>query len=257
MSPMHRSEAARPEPLDREAPFEKMIGVLARLTPLDERERAAIRALPCELKFYGSGARLVEPGDPADECHLLISAFAHKEKFSGRVIRVVAINLPGEIINIEAMLGRGSDYSARTFRAGEVAAIPAEALRELVFSVPAVGRAIWLQGQMESALYREWLLNDQRRGLKGRAAHLIAETAVRLQLINADGLEATVLPLTAAEIAAALGSVELYVQRELKSLADAGAIDVTDNEVVLRDAAKLAELGDFDPQYLIGAPRVG
>ncbi|HEY7811526.1 MAG TPA: Crp/Fnr family transcriptional regulator [Allosphingosinicella sp.] len=231
--------------------------MLARLTPLEERERAAIRGLPHELRFYGSGARLVEPGDPADECHLLISAYALKEKFSGRVIRVVAINLPGEIINIEAMLGRGSDYSARTFRAGEVAAIPAEALRELVFSVPAVGRAIWLQGQVESALYREWLLNDQRRGLKGRAAHLIAETAVRLQLINADGLEDAVLPLTAAEIASALGSVELYVQRELNSLADAGAIDVTDNEVVLRDAAKLAALGDFDPQYLIGAPRAG
>jgi CRP-like cAMP-binding protein len=254
---MQRSQAERRVPLDRAAPFEKMIGVLARLTPLDERERAAIRALPYDLKLFGSGARLIEPGDPSDECHLLLDAFAHKEKFSGRVIRVVAINLPGEIINIEAMLGRGADYTARTFRAGEVAAVPAEALRELVFSVPAVGRAIWLQGQLESALYREWLLNDQRRGLKGRAAHLIAETAARLQLINAESLEDTVLPLTAAEIASALGSVTLYVERELNSLADAGAIDVTDTEVVVRDGAKLAELGDFDPQYLIGAPRAG
>jgi CRP-like cAMP-binding protein len=254
---MQPSQAERLAPPDRAAPFEKMIGVLARLTPLGERERAAIRALPHELKFCESGARLVEPGDPADACYLLLNAFAHKEKFSGRVIRVVAINLPGEIINIEAMLGRGSDYSARTFRSGEVAVIPAEALRELVFSVPAVGRAIWLQGQVESALYREWLLNDQRRGLKGRAAHLIAETAVRLQLINADGLEDTVLPLSAAEIAAALGSVTLYVQRELGSLAAAGAIEVTDTEVVVRDGAKLAELGDFDPQYLVGAPRTG
>jgi CRP-like cAMP-binding protein len=249
---MQRNDTARREPFDSAAPFERMIGFLARLTSLGERERAAIRALPHEVRYFGAGARLVESSRAAGECHLLLTAFAHKEKFSGKIIRVVAINLPGEIINIESMLGLESDYSARTFRAGEVAVIPAEALRELAFSLPAVARAMWLQSQMESALYREWLLNDQRRGLRGRAAHLIAETAARLNLINADGIEHIVLPLSAGELARALGSVPLYVQRELDGLAEAGAIEVGDDGVTVCDAARLAELGDFDPQYLVG-----
>ncbi|HEX8572431.1 MAG TPA: Crp/Fnr family transcriptional regulator [Allosphingosinicella sp.] len=249
---MHGNHSARGEPFDRAAPFERMIGALARLASFGKRERAAIRALPHELKSFGPGERLVEGGRAAGECHLLLGAFAHKEKFSGKIIRVVAINLPGEIVNIESILGLESDYSARTFRAGEVAVIPVEALRELAFSLPAVGRALWLQSQMESALYREWLLNDSRRGLRGRAAHLIAETAARLHLINSDGIEEIVLPLSAGELARALGSVPLYVQRELDGLAEAGAIEVNDEGVTVSDPAKLAALGDFDPQYLLG-----
>ena len=114
---------------------------------------------------------------------------------------------------------------------------------------------MWLQSQMESALYREWLLNDQRRGLRGRAAHLIAETAARLDLINADRIEETVLPLSPGELARALGSVPLYVQRALDGLAEAGAIEMSDQGVAVRDPGRLAELGDFDPQYLLGAHR--
>ena len=250
---MHGNHIARGKPFDRAAPFEGMIGVLARLASLGERERAAIRALPHELKFFGPGATLVEAARAAGECHLLLSAFAHKVKFTGKIIRVVAINLPGEIVNIESILGLESDYSARAFRGGEVAVIPAEALRELAFSLPEVARAMWLQSQMESALYREWLLNDQRRGLRGRTAHLIAETAARLHLIDADGIEETLLPLSAGELARALGSVPLYVHRALDGLAEAGAIEMSDQGVTVSDPARLAELGDFDPQYLFGA----
>ena len=48
---------------------------------------------------------------------------------------------------------------------------------------------------------------------------------LRLDFINADRMEETVLPLSAHEIAPALGSVGLYVQRELDSLAVADAIE--------------------------------
>jgi hypothetical protein len=54
-----------------------------------------------------------------------------------------------------------------------------------------------------------------------------AETGARLNVNNSDGVEELALPLSRGELARALGSVPLYVQRELDGLAEARAIEVS------------------------------
>jgi CRP-like cAMP-binding protein len=136
-------------------------------------------------------------------------------------------------------------------RPGEVAVIPAAALRELAFRVPGMAQALWLRSQAEAAVYREWLLNDERQDLTSRIAHLLCETDVRLQLLRTDAEEIDPLPLDGSEIAQAVAAVQIYVERVLESLEAAGAVAVTGRGVVVLDREKLAEIGDFDPQYIV------
>jgi CRP-like cAMP-binding protein len=237
---------------DAPSALDPLIGALSRLAPLSPDDRAAVASLPHEVRTLHKGAELVRHGRVESDCFVLLSAFAHKEKFAGRITRVVAINLPGELVNIESALEMESDYSASVFRAGEAAVIPAAALRELLFSSSSVARAFWLRSQAESALYREWLLNDERRGLQARLAHLICETALRLQLLNEAARSHPILPLDAAEMARAAGSVPLYVNRALAALQEAGAVSILPDGIRVQDESKLAEIGGFDAGYLAG-----
>jgi CRP-like cAMP-binding protein len=238
-----------------------MVRLLSRHSSWSDAERLEVERLPHEIRFAAKGEQLVRPGRTEKYCHLLLTAFAHKAKFSGNLRRVVAINLPGEVVNTESVLALESDYAGEILRPGEVAVIPAAALRELAFRMPGLAQALWLRSQAEAAVYREWLLNDERRDLASRIAHLLCETDVRLQLLSTDGEETDLLPLDAPEIAQAVAAVQLYVERVLEKLQAAGAVAVTDRGVVVRDREKLAEIGDFDPQYIVrshapgGAPR--
>jgi CRP-like cAMP-binding protein len=159
-----------------------------------------VEELPHEVRSVAKGTRLIRAGETQDHCYVVLSALAQKVKYSGDLRRVVAINLPGEIVNAEAVLALASDYSAEVFRAGELAVIPASAIRGLVFSFPPLARALWLRSQAEAAIYREWLLNDSRGDLRTRMAHLLAETAARLEFVNAGAGAEPIVPLDAASL---------------------------------------------------------
>jgi CRP-like cAMP-binding protein len=232
------------------SPLDDIIGALELFAPLGDDARSAIRMLPHEVKDVSKRAPLVRSGRVERDCQLLVSAFAHKLKFTADARRVVAINLPGEIINIESVIGLESDYRAEIFRGGAVASIPAEAVRDLVFSHASIGRALWLRSQAEAAVTREWLLNDQRRSLKSRIAHLISETSLRLHRLRADETAGHGLPLDVDELAQAIGSVPLYVERELVALEEAGVLTNGPEGITIRDAKRLGEIGDFDRAYL-------
>lgn len=232
-------------------PLERLVRVLERLSSLGAEEREAILGLAHEVREVPMGTRLVSAGESTEHCWLLLTAFAHKVKYSGGVVRVVALNLPGEIVNVESMLALESDYSADVLRGGAAALIPTDALRDLAFSRPAIARALWLRTQSEAAIYREWLMNDRRRDLRTRTAHLIAETAARLEVLNAASGAEAIVPLDAAEVAHALGAAPFYVERALAALAADGAIAFEGTGVRVGDFARLAEAGGFDPGYLL------
>jgi CRP-like cAMP-binding protein len=231
------------------SPLAALTHGLSRYVALGEEERQAIEALPHWIREAAKGERLVRPGQVEESCYLLLDAFAHKEKFWGGTRRVVAVNLPGEILNIESVLALQSDYGGDILRAGRIAAVSAEALRSLAFAMPQVAEALWLCSQAEGALYREWLLND-RRDLRSRIAHLLCETDARLQRLST--AQAMIVPLDPAELAQAVAAARHYVERQLAALEAAGMIAVTTEAVTVRDRAALAEIAGFDPSYLLG-----
>ena len=68
--------------------------------------------------------------------------------------------------------------------AGEVALIPIEAMRELAFSRPSIGMAMWYETLVEGSIFREWVLNIGRRDARTRIAHLLCEFAMRMEVAD-------------------------------------------------------------------------
>jgi CRP-like cAMP-binding protein len=234
--------------------LEPMILALERLVPLSYEDRAAIRDLTYRMEHREAGAKLVTQGQQAPDCCLLITAFAHKSKVSAQgETRIVAINLPGEVVNAESALHFDSDYEGLVFKEGEVAFIPAKAMRELLLDRSSIARAMWLRSHAEAAITREWLLNDVRRNLATRTAHIVCEIAARLQASRIGGADHFFVPVRIDELALALGSVRLYVERTLTEMQAMGWLRIEPEGLRILDWAALTRAADFDPLYLIEA----
>ncbi|HEX8214258.1 MAG TPA: Crp/Fnr family transcriptional regulator [Allosphingosinicella sp.] len=235
--------------------FEPMILRLESLAPLSFEEREAIRALPHSLERVEHGTGLVRIGETQDRCCLLVSAYAYKHKVTGAGAKqILAINLPGEILNVQSALDFRSDFDAHAFKPGEVAFIPAEAMRELIFNYASIARAMWLHTHAEAAVSREWLLNATRRDFVTRAAHLLCETSTRLEVTRVDDSDRFFIPLSVEELAQANGSVPLYVGRALSKLEEQQAIRLEQGGIRILDWLGLTRLADFDPLYLLDRP---
>lgn len=230
--------------------LESVVLVLERLTPLSFEDRSVIRFLPHHVKHIGKGSRLVHAGAIEQECAVPLTAYINKSKLTGDGHKhILALNFPGEVVNAESALSLASDYHADVFKAGDVAFIPAEALRELIFNHSAIARAIWMRSHAEAALAREWILNS-RRDLPTRTAHLLCEATARLEKARL-GDDSFYIPMDTEELAQALGSVSLYIDRTLASLEERGIIRREIGGIRILNWRGLAAIADFDPLYLL------
>jgi len=133
---------------------------------------------------------------------------------------------------------------------GELALIPIDAVRELAFSRPAVGMAMWYETLVEGSIFREWVLNIGRRDAKTRIAHLLCEFAVRLEVAEVGNSNHYTLPITQEQLADAVALTPVHVNRMLMELEAEGLINRTRRDITIGDWPELAKAGDFQPRYL-------
>jgi CRP-like cAMP-binding protein len=127
--------------------------------------------------------------------------------------------------------------------------IPVEAIQELAFTRPAVGRAMWFQTLVDASIFREWTLNVGRRDARTRAAHMLCEFAVRLETAGLGQRDGYELPMTQEQLADALGLTSVHTNRVLMALGSEGLINRTKRAVRINDWHRLAEAGDFNTAY--------
>jgi CRP-like cAMP-binding protein len=128
--------------------------------------------------------------------------------------------------------------------------IPVEAVQEIAFKRPNVGKAMWYETLVDASIFREWTLNVGRRDALTRTAHLLCEFAVRLETAGLGEQCAYELPMTQEQLADALGLTSVHVNRTLQALAAQGLIERTKRSVKIGDWKRLAAVGDFDSNYL-------
>ena len=90
--------------------------------------------------------------------------------------------MKGDIVDLQNSLLGTADHNVQMLTNGEVAMIPVEAIREIAFSNPTVGMAMWYETLVEASIFREWVLNIGRRDARTRIAHLLCEFALRLEV---------------------------------------------------------------------------
>lgn len=219
--------------------------------PLGQEDKAALLALPHAVRILELGQYVVREGDQPTHSCMVVSGFAIRHKIAGNGGRqIVNVHMSGDMVDLQNSLLATADHNVQALQTMTAAFIPREAIVELAFSRPAVGKALWLETLVEGSISREWITNVGRRDAQTRVAHLLCEFAYRLDAVGIGPECNYELPMTQEQLADAIGLTPVHVNRTLKALDAAGLTKRSRRSVIIADLQKLAEAGDFRSTYL-------
>jgi CRP-like cAMP-binding protein len=228
-----------------------MLNKLQLWNRLGEEDKTALLALPYSLRQLRAHEFIVRQEDKPKYSCLLLSGFAIRHKLAGNGARqIFSIHMKGDVVDLHNSLLRTADHNVQTLTAVEAAFIPVGAIKEIAFSRPAIGIAMWYETLVDASIFREWNLNVGRRDARTRTAHLLCEFAARLETAGLGQQTNYELPMTQEQLGDALGLTSVHVNRTLKMLGEEGIIERMKRSVRIADFEALARAGDFDPQYL-------
>jgi len=228
-----------------------MVRKFERRARLGEEDREALLALPHQVRQVRPGGHLIRDGDRPDHCCLVLSGFAYRHKITGEGARqVLSLHLPGDFVDLQNSLLDVSDHNVQMLTEGEVAFVPREAIRELALARPAIGVAMWVDTLVDSAIFREWVVNVGRRDARARICHILCEFSMRLEEAGLAENHRYELPMTQEQLADAVGLTSVHVNRVLRQLSEEGLIRRNKRAIVIEDWARMADVGDFNSRYL-------
>ena len=231
--------------------LQPMVRKLSQWRPLDQADSEAILALPHRILNFRAQEYIVREGDEPKHSCLILSGFAFRQKVAGNGGRqIVSIHMKGDLADLQNSLLGVADHSLQALTHVEAAMISVDAIQNLAFDRPAIGRALWYETLVDASIFREWVLNVGRRDARTRLAHLLCEFALRMEaqgLIDGGGFE---LPITQEQLADAVGLTPVHVNRTLKSLEADGLITRNKRNIVFPSWERMRDVGDFNPRYL-------
>jgi CRP-like cAMP-binding protein len=185
-----------------------------------------------------------EHGAPRDEVMFVRAGMIAKYMTDGAGRRqIVALRFPGEgILPREGAAG----YGIQAIVKSEVMVGKAKDFDPIVLANPELQRFFWRLIQRNEAIGYEWLVNCGRRDSTARVAHLLCETAVRMNVKEAHMLN----PFTQQQIADITGQTSVNVNRVLADMERQGLIRRKGREIEFTDWTEMRRVASFQPEYL-------
>ncbi len=231
--------------------LERVVRRLESRVPLDSEDRAAVIALPLTYRTLEPAAYIVREGEVVEVCVILLTGFAYRHKVTGDGERqIMSVHMPGEFLDLQNCLLGIADHNVQTLTRCDIATVPVAALRDLVDARPRAGRAMWIDTLIDSAIFREWIVNVGRRDSISRLSHLLCEFALRLEAAGLAENRCYELPMTQEQLADCTGLTPVHVNRVLKELGRQGLIERDKRSVRILDWDRLQHIGDFNTRYL-------
>lgn len=236
-------------------PLAPMLRKLNFLDTFSDDDKEALLSLPHSLKSIASNAYVVEEGDRASHSCLLRRGFAFRQKIVASGSRqICSIHLPGDLVDLQNSLLICADHSVQALTTIDVAFIPREAIIDIAFERPAIGKAMWFGTLVDAAIFREWTTNIGRRDARGRIAHILCEFGARFEAAGLGARDDFELPMSQEQLGDCTGLTSIHVNRMLRSLERDGLIDRAARLVRIADWNALSRAGDFDDAYLHLSP---
>jgi CRP-like cAMP-binding protein len=232
------------------APLAMRLAGRINLSPTDH---AALLALPVQERSLPVGGYVIQEGDRATSCHIMLCGLAHRHRFSAEGLRhIVGIHGPGDILNLPSLPPPAAEDFVQALTVVRVAMVPIENILDLSRTCPAIASALWTEAEAELSITRAWVANMGRRDARGRIAHLFCELVMRSHPSSGfDGCVFT-LPLTQSELADATGMTTVHVNRTLRALESDGVIRRDRREIMVPQWQRLAQMADFRPATWAG-----
>jgi CRP-like cAMP-binding protein len=211
---------------------------------LEPRLADLLDALPHRVVQVEPRRPFRDPGGPRNEVMFVRSGILAKFKpdaSGGR--QIVALRFAGE-----GILPRDgvANYGIQAIVRSEVMVGQARDFNPIVEQHPAMRQFFCRLLQRNEDIGYEWLVNCGRRDATARVAHLLCETAVRMN--TGDGRLAN--PFTQQQIADITGQTSVNVNRVLADMERQGLIRRKGRDIEFVDWAEMRRVGSFQPAYL-------
>lgn len=221
------------------------------LTALDGADADAMQSLPVMVRHYRANQPIVREGDRPRECCVLVDGFCVRAKTTSDGRRqILSIHIAGDIPDLQSLHLHVMDHDLVTLTECTLGFISHVALRELTRRRPSVAEALWRDTLVDTAIFREWIVNVGQRSGLNRLAHLVMELRERLRVVGRVGGSEFELPLTQEQLGEAMGITSIHVNRILKQLYNLGVLKFQRGRITILDEAKFNEVADFDLLYL-------
>ncbi|MCI1756059.1 MAG: Crp/Fnr family transcriptional regulator [Sphingobium sp.] len=237
--------------IDRNQISEMIIAKLSRRNSLDAEDHLAIRGLSMDFRHHFASSYLVREGQPPSRCAFLVEGYAYRQKLTIDGHRTIcSLEVPGDFVDLQNIYLRESDHDVLALTDVISVDIPVAEMRVLAETAPAVGRAMWVDGLIEGAIFREWLLNIGRRNARSRVAHILCEFSTRLQAAGLAPELTADLPMTQEQLGDALGLTSVHVNRILRTMEAEGLVTRGKRQITITDWQGIRRVATFNPRYL-------
>ena len=212
---------------------------------------AKLASLETVSRQLAPGAFSVRDGTRPTACSRLVSGIAASHKIVGGGGRqIVGLFFPGELVDFDGLFLPSIDYNVQAISECETCSYHCNELVEVIFECPRIGKALFRETLIKSAISREWMANLGSRDSRTKVAYLLCELSVRLTQSGSPEAHDFMLPLTQEQISDIIGVTPMHVSRVLKELETDGLIARERRMIRVLDWNLLASTGDFSPTYL-------
>lgn len=220
------------------------------LDRLSAQQRRILSAVPIRVVEFGANREIIRAFDRNPHSCLLLQGMAYSSKINERGSRqIVAFHLPGDFLDLQSFYAQVIDVTVTTTTLSKVGFIQHEDLEELATD-RLFDRAMAQSIVIDAAITREWVFNLGRREGVSRTAHLLSELLTRMRDIGAVQGDQFELPVTQVQLGDALGMSTVHTNRCLKQLTTRGLISWIAGCLRVLDPVALAQIGDFEDDYL-------
>jgi CRP-like cAMP-binding protein len=214
-------------------------------------EEKVLRALVSETREVPAKSTVIRARQRLTKSTLLLEGLMCRYKDLSEGQRQISeLHVAGDFVDLHSFTLKHLDHNIMALSPCRIAVVPHERLRALSHDHPHLTRLYWFTTNMDAAVHREWELSLGRRSAIARIAHLLCEMHVRLGVVELTNDLQFRLPLTQVDLAECVGLTPVHVNRTLKTLREQGLADVRRGRVTILDAARLAALAEFNPEYL-------
>jgi CRP-like cAMP-binding protein len=214
-------------------------------------ERDCLARLVAPSQSVPARRKLMDEGRAYDQAFIVKSGWLIEFKLlrDGRR-QILNFRFPSEVAGIDALAYALAPHSVATLTDAAVAPLPIPDFETVQQRYPRLASALFLMTLRDEAILHQWEVSLGRRSAHARMAHLLLELVRRLTFGGLAEDSSFRFPLTQQDPADCLGLSVPYVNRILQHMRDQDLIRLTDRQLEIRNAGRLARTAGFNPAYL-------
>lgn len=230
-------------------PFIDRLSLRSSLRSEEKRALCGMKGHYVEVPAHTDFVRLGEDVDHA--CMVMNGIVARFDQTRDGARQITAIHIRGDMADLPSVVSPRAGWALQALSPSTIFRIPHPELRRVAHQYPAIAEAFWRDCVADGSLFSQWVVNVGRRNALVRFAHLLCETAIRLEYAGLGNRLAFTLPITQADMADVLGLTAIHVNRTIQALKATGYVSIDRATIVIHQWEQLVLLADFDPTYLL------